>query len=43
MIGSREAVPLLTEISRQKSFFMIKPYPDKVKMAAAKAQASIRK
>jgi len=43
-IGSQEAVPLLTEISRQKAFFAIKkPYPDKVKAAAAKALTAIER
>jgi HEAT repeat protein len=36
-IGSQEAAPLLAEISKSKSFFTMKPYPEKVKSAAARA------
>lgn len=36
-IGSHEAAPLLAEISKSKSFFTMKPYPEKVKSAAARA------
>lgn len=36
-IGSQEAAPLLTEISKSKSFFTKKSYPEKVKSAAARA------
>jgi len=42
-IGSREATPLLTEISKQNAFFTIKRYPDRVKAAATKALAAITK
>lgn len=36
-IGAQEAAPLLAEISKSKSFFTMKPYPEKVKSAAARA------
>ena len=42
-IGSPEAIPDLSEIAESKSFFRIRTYPEKVKAAAARALASIRK
>ena len=42
-IGSPEAIPDLSEIAESKSFFRIRSYPEKVKAAAARALASIRK
>lgn len=42
-IGSPEAVPALSEIAGTKYFFRIRSYPDKVKNAASRAVASIRK
>lgn len=42
-IGSPEAVPALSEIAGTKYFFRIRSYPDKVKHAASRALASIRK
>ena len=43
VIGSPEAIPDLSEIAESKSFFRIRSYPEKVKAAAARALASIRK
>lgn len=40
-IGSPEVVPVLTEISKPKGFFIRSVYPDKVRNAAAKALASL--
>jgi HEAT repeat protein len=42
-IGSPEAVPALSEIAGTKYFFRIRSYPDKVKNAASRAVAAIRK
>ncbi|MFO7665334.1 MAG: HEAT repeat domain-containing protein [Desulfobacterales bacterium] len=42
-IGSTEAIPVLSEIAETKSFFTISTYPEKVKVAAARALESIRK
>lgn len=41
-IGSQEAAPLLAEISKSKSFFTKKSYPEKVKSAAARALFQIK-
>ena len=40
-IGAREALPALSEISDSKGFFGVRSYPEKVKIAAGKAVASI--
>jgi HEAT repeat protein len=42
-IGSSEAMPTLSKIANQKSFFRLRSYPVKVKNAASRALASIRK
>jgi hypothetical protein len=41
-IGSPDAVPALTELSRAKGFLSARSYPEKVKHAANRALASIR-
>ena len=43
VIGSPKAIPDLSEIVESKSFFRIRSYSEKVKAAAARALASIRK
>jgi HEAT repeat protein len=40
-IGSPEAVPVLTEISKPKGFFTRNAYPDKVRNAASLALGSL--
>jgi len=40
-IGSRDAIPALSEIAESKSFLGIRPYPVEVKYAAKRALASI--
>jgi HEAT repeat protein len=42
-IGSEEALPALTEIAKPKGFFTVRSYPEKVKITAGKAMASIVK
>jgi HEAT repeat protein len=42
-IGSPEAINDLSEIAESRSFLRIRAYPEKVKAAAARALASIRK
>lgn len=41
-IGSGDAVPILTEVGKS-SFFTLKPYPDKVRQAATRALAEIKR
>jgi HEAT repeat protein len=43
LIGSPDAIPLLVKIVESKSFLGISRYPEKVKVAAGKALASLKK
>ncbi len=43
VIGSSEAIPVLTEIAESRSFLGIKAYPDDVKNAASRALAKIKR
>ncbi|MBN1662642.1 MAG: HEAT repeat domain-containing protein [Deltaproteobacteria bacterium] len=42
-IGSAAAIPCLSEIAESGSFLRLRPYPEKLKVAAGKALVSIRK
>ena len=42
-IGAPEAIPVLSEIRLTKGFLGIRSYPDKIKVAAAKALVSIKR
>jgi len=42
-IGAPEAIPVLSEIRMTKGFLGIRSYPDKIKVAAAKALVSIKR
>jgi HEAT repeat protein len=42
LIGSPEAIPILSEIAESKSFLRIRTYPEKVKNAAGRALQSIK-